>query len=280
MSPTRTVPPGPRKSALRVASLPAGTVPLQGQGRLPQPPGRRTGRGALTVAELREISIDELAAWLRTQTSPKTKRPYEEKTVSLYCQAAKALHAWMTAEKLDVDFAACDTDMLNRFFAAYLKTHTQGGTNTHQRNLSHLFTWLEAVYDVPSPYTAKLQKYAPPKAQPSTLSDQFIADLLEVTGAGRACNFEDIRDHAIVRVLSEGPRITEVSSMEMSDLPLNLIAQPLFRLTPLKGARRSNEGRIMPVGPTTARSVVVYLRVRASHRRACLWPSARRRNTD
>jgi integrase/recombinase XerD len=209
MSPTRTVPPGPRKSALRVASLPAGTVPLQGQGRLPQPPGRRTSRRALTAAELREISIDELAAWLRTQTSPKTKCPYEEKTVSLYCQAARALHAWMTAEKLDADFTACDTDMLNRFFAAYLKTHTQGGTN-----------------------------------HPSAEPDQFIADLLDVTGGGRARTFEDIRDHAIVRVLSEGPRITEVSSMEMCDLPLNLIAQPLFRVTPLKGARRSNEGRI------------------------------------
>jgi hypothetical protein len=30
----------------------------------------------------------------------------------------------MTAEKMDADFTACDTDMLNRFFAAYLKTHT------------------------------------------------------------------------------------------------------------------------------------------------------------
>ncbi|HTU77047.1 MAG TPA: hypothetical protein VMG38_26355 [Trebonia sp.] len=186
----------------------------------------------------------------------------------------------MTSEKLETDFTACDTETLNRFFAAYLKTHTQGGTNTHQRNLSHLFTWLETVYDVPSPYTAKLQKYAPPKAQPSTLSDEFIADLLEVTGSGRARTFEDIRDHAIIRILSEGPRITEVSSMETSDLPLNLIAQPLFRLTPLKGARRSNEGRIMPVGPGTARSVVVYLRARASHRRAgssALWLGTRNR---
>ncbi len=52
--------------------------------------------------------------------------------------------------------------------------------------MSHLFTWLKAVYDVPSPYTAELQKYTPPKAQPSTLFNQFIADLLEVTGSGRS----------------------------------------------------------------------------------------------
>jgi site-specific recombinase XerD len=186
----------------------------------------------------------------------------------------------MMAEKVDADFTACDTDMLNRFFAASLKTHTQGGTNTHQRNLSHLFQWLEAVYETPSPYTAELQKYGPPKAHPSTLADQFIADLLEVTGGGRARAFEEIRDHAIIRVLAEGPRITEVSSMEMADLPLNLIAQPLFRLTPLKGARRADEGRIMPIGPATARSVVVYMRARASHRLAsspALWLGTRNR---
>ncbi|HTU77046.1 MAG TPA: hypothetical protein VMG38_26350 [Trebonia sp.] len=88
MPSTRTAHPGPRKSALRVASLPAGPVPFQGQGHLARAPGRRAGRNSLTMAELREISIDEFAAWLRTQTSPKTKRPYEEKTVSLYCQAA------------------------------------------------------------------------------------------------------------------------------------------------------------------------------------------------
>ncbi len=112
MPSTRTIPPGPRKSALRVASLPTGAVPLQGQGRLAQAPEQRKGRRSLTMAELREISIDELAAWLRAQTSPKTKRPYEEKTVSLYCEAARALHAWKTAEKVEADFAAGDTEML------------------------------------------------------------------------------------------------------------------------------------------------------------------------
>jgi hypothetical protein len=30
----------------------------------------------------------------------------------------------MRAQDIDEDFAACDTEMLNRFFASYLKTHT------------------------------------------------------------------------------------------------------------------------------------------------------------
>jgi hypothetical protein len=35
---------------------------------------------------------------------------------------------------------------------------------------------------------------------------EFIADLLEVTGGGKARRFEDVRDHAIIRVLTEGVR--------------------------------------------------------------------------
>jgi len=72
--------------------------------------------------------------------------------------------------------------LLNRFFRDYHATHGQGGTNTKQRNLWHLFTWLEAEYGHPHPYTDGLNRYAPVKTRPSTLSLDLIKDLLEVTG--------------------------------------------------------------------------------------------------
>ena len=75
--------------------------------------------------------------------------------------------------------------MLNRFFAAYHAAHGQGGTNTKQRNLRHLFSWLERDHDHPHPYTEDLQRYSPAKNRPSTLAGGFITDLLEVTGGGR-----------------------------------------------------------------------------------------------
>ena len=43
--------------------------------------------------------------------------------------------------------------VLNGFFRDYNAAHTRGGTNTKQRNLRHLFTWLEAECDHPRPYT-------------------------------------------------------------------------------------------------------------------------------
>jgi integrase/recombinase XerD len=81
--------------------------------------------------------ISEYRDWLRSRTS-RDGRPFQDDAVSAYADAAIALDAWMTAEKIGGDFTACDTAMLNRFFAAYFAAHGQGGTNTKQRNLRHL----------------------------------------------------------------------------------------------------------------------------------------------
>ena len=76
---------------------------------------------------------------------------------------------------------------------------------------------------------------APAKKRPSTLAQEFIADLLEVTGGGRARRFEDVRDHAMIRVLTEGVRRTELIQLQTMDLSTDLIAQPFVRVVPLKG---------------------------------------------
>jgi integrase/recombinase XerD len=111
--------------------------------------------------------ISEYRDWLRSRTS-RDGRPFQEDTVSAYADAAIALDAWMTREKLSGDFTACDTAMLNRFFAAYYTAHGQGGTSTKQRNLRHLFTWLERDQGHPhssgAPSPATGSKAAGPKA--------------------------------------------------------------------------------------------------------------------
>jgi site-specific recombinase XerD len=213
------------------------------------------------------MMISEFELWLRSRTS-KEKRPFREETILAYAKAARALDAWMTREQIDGDFTACDTAILNRFFRDYNAAHTRGGTNTKQRNLRHLFTWLEAEYDHPHPYTDALSRYAASAGRPSTLSTDFIKDLLAVTGAGRGKVFADIRDHALIRVLTEGLRRTEVTEMQMTDLPLDLVSQRVIRVTPLKGARAEEHGRVVLVAPATARAIAVYLRARRYHRLA------------
>jgi integrase/recombinase XerD len=174
----------------------------------------------------------------------------------------------MTKKKMDGDFTACDTAILNTFFRDYNATHTRGGTNTKQRNLRHLFTWLEAEYDHPHPYTDELSRYAPAAGRPSTLSTDFVRDLLTVTGGGMGKTFWDVRDHALIRVLTEGLRRTEVTEMRMTDLPLDLVSQRVIRVVPLKGARAEEEGRVVLVAPATARAIAAYLRARRYHRLA------------
>jgi integrase/recombinase XerD len=211
--------------------------------------------------------ISEFEQWLRSRTNQE-KRPFHEETIVAYAKAARALAAWMTAKKIDGDFTACDTAVLNRLFRDYHAAHTRGGTNTKQRNLRHLFTWLEAEYDHPHPYTDELSRYAPSAGRPSTLSADFIRDLLAVTGGGRGKVFRDVRDHALIRMLTEGLRRTEVTEMRMTDLPLDLVSQRVIRVVPLKGARAEEAGRVVLVAPATARAVTAYLRVRRYHRLA------------
>jgi site-specific recombinase XerD len=270
-------PVGARKNPLRVAGDPS---PGISAAALPAAVARPPLRTSYTPREMRQMMISEFGDWLRTQTN-KQHRPFQEETISAYCDAAAALSSWMESSGIEADFTACDSATLNRFFRAYLADHTQGGTNTKQRNLRHLFTWLAQAYDHPHPYTDALVRYAPSQGKPSTLSADFIKDLLEVTGGGKARDFRNARDHAMIRVLTEGVRRAELVQIQLADLPLDLIARPYVRVVPLKGARAEEEGRIVPLTPDTARAITTYLRARQSHKKAdscpALWLGTRNR---
>ena len=214
----------------------------------------------------REATFAEFEDYLRTVNS-REGRPYEEKTISTYVGPAKNLDRWMTASGIAGDFTVADTALLNRYFREYYLEHGQGGTHTLQRNLIQLFNFLEHERGFASPYSGDgLNRYAPVKGHPKTLSAEFIDDLLEVTGGGRARDFETARDHAIIRILrSEGIRRTELLGMVMHTLPADVIRNPVFRLVPLKGARAAGEGRLVALAPASARALAIYLRARRNH---------------
>jgi integrase/recombinase XerD len=79
------------------------------------------------------MQISEFSAWLRTQTN-KHQRRFQGETIRGYAETARALDLWMAEEDIDGDFTACSVDVLNRFFVVYRNAHSQGGTNTRQRN--------------------------------------------------------------------------------------------------------------------------------------------------
>jgi len=220
------------------------------------------GRAALSD---REATLAEFQGYLRTVNN-RAGRPFEEKTITAYSDPVKSLDRWMTANGIGGDFTAADTALLNRFFRDYYLEHGQGGTHTQQRNLIQLFNFLERERGFPTPYADGLNRYAAVKGRPKTLSGDFIDDLLEVTGGGRARDFETARDHAIIRILrSEGIRRMELLGMVMHTLPADVTQNPVFRLVPLKGARAEGEGRLVMLAPSTARALAIYLRARRHH---------------
>ncbi len=152
----------------------------------------------------------------------------------------------MTANGLDGDFTTVDTALLNRHFREYYQTRGQGGTHTQQRNFIQLFNYLQREYGHPSPYAAGLNRYGEVRGRPRPSPPVFVDDLLEVTGGGKARDFETARDHAIIRILrSEGIRRQELLGMVMHTLPADLLRNPVFRLVRLKGAQNAGEGRLV-----------------------------------
>lgn len=228
----------------------------------------------------RAATLAEFADYLRTITN-RDGRPFQPATVSTYVFAARALDSWMSDTGIDGDFSVVDTVMLNRFFRDYFRRRGQGGTNAQQRNLRHLFNYLQREEGYSHPYTDDLHRYTEVKHRPATLAADFITELLEVTGGRRARDFENARDHAIIRILaSEGIRRGELLGMMMYALPADVINDPVIRLVPLKSARASAEGRPVFLAPASARAFATYLRARRAHRRAAcdeVWLGTRHR---
>ena len=133
-------------------------------------------------------------------------------------------------------------------------------------NLIRLFNYLQREHGHPTPYGEALNRYAEVKGRPKTLGADFVDELLEFTGGGRARDFETARDHAMIRILrSEGIRRSELLGMVMHALPADVITSPVLRLVPLKGARAYGEGRLIVLAPASARALAIYLRARRRH---------------
>lgn len=100
-----------------------------------------------------------------------------------------------------------------------------------------------------------------------------------MTGGGspRVRDFERTRDHAIIRVLTEGLRANELLRLTVDSLHLD---DSLLQVPPIKGARASRAGRIVPLQPKTVLALRRYLRAREGHRHAgggWLWLGTRGR---
>ncbi|MGA5148340.1 tyrosine-type recombinase/integrase [Streptomyces griseoincarnatus] len=212
-------------------------------------------------------------------TTNKHGRPLQRRTINAYVNAGKALSNWMSRAGVEHDFTACDVQVLNTYFRWWYETKDvpksqdgqggyTGGVNTQQRNIRPLFLYLADEYDHPNPYDdPKLQRYtAPQLGKPKTLSEEFVTDVLSITAWGEERrDFETVRDHALLRILTEGLRAEEILNLRVQDLDLQAAT---LVVVPLKGQRNSTDARPIPLQPSTVKALTRYLRVRATHPRA------------
>ncbi|MFK4146247.1 tyrosine-type recombinase/integrase [Streptomyces sp. NPDC004065] len=255
--------------------------------------------------------IAELELHLST-TNNRRGRPYQRKTIQAYVNAARSLDRWLTTPEhvkalngtsarrqtagvAELSFLAVDTATLNRHFRWWYESFDipksqdgkggyTGGTNTQSRNLRALFAYLAEEYEHPNPYQdPKLHNYAAPHlGKPKTLSAEFIEDTLRITGNGspRIRDFETVRDHALLRVLTEGLRAEEILNLRVQDLDL---PNATLVVVPLKDGRNTQDGRLIPLQPKTVKALQRYLRARAeqhklAHKTDWLWLGTRNRS--
>ena len=106
---------------------------------------------------------------------------------------------------------------------------------------------------------------------------------MEVTGGGRARDFERARDHAMIRMLAEGVRRMELVQQQIDDLPVDLIApelHPRLQTCRSEHVTRVSAPHTRPaaIRPLPGRPYISGLAARSSPVRhvACLFQRVRR----
>jgi integrase len=99
------------------------------------------------------------------------------------------------------------------------RAHSQGGTNTKQRNLAVFLHWLAEEYGTCNPYDDKaLHRYAPGDTESPILPVELIRALLRVT---EGPDYESRRDQAIIRLFLIGIRREQMTRLRVEDIDLS-----------------------------------------------------------
>lgn len=267
------------RTALRSVTGTAAATPL----RVVNTPGSSEDQTAS------EAILAEFETHMRASNN-RHGRPYAEASVISYVKAVKTLAKWLTATGNPTPLTAMNTPTLNAFFKAYWSSHdgvapdstVTSGTAAVQASLRKFLAWTELEYGTQDPYEDKrlVRYHAPRTGKPKTLSRDFVGDILKHTSGGRPTNFKDfqlIRNHAIVWLLTEGVRAEELVSLRLEDLHLT---DNVLQVKAIKGARATGVGRMVHLQPSTRLAITRYLKVRKMHPRAdsaWLWLGTRGR---
>lgn len=205
----------------------------------------------------------DLAALMSSWTLALKADRKSPQTLESYITGLRLFLAWCETHG---HVAAVDRGLVRAWVADLLAKGASPSTaRARQMALKRFSAWLEEEGEIDRDDLAALR---PPKLDVKVvdrLTDQQCAALI------KACSgklFIDRRDEAIVRLMLEtAMRAGELLGLTVDDIDL---PRGLARIQRGKGGR----GRVVPLGPQTARAIDRYLRMRRSHRLAdtpALW---------
>lgn len=202
---------------------------------------------------------DDLAAFVAPFTRYLKAEAKAPGTITKYLTALRTFEAWLSAGGYSVNVAEIQKRHVQEFMAASLEKVKSSTANSRFYSLKAFFNFLmedEEIRWHPMEGMSPPPAPAPPVA---LVSGDFVQALLKTC---KGSSFEDRRDAALIMMLLDtGGRVSEIVRLTLDDVG-DGSAGVIGKASAKGGGPRP---RTVHYGPTTARALDRYLRVRDRH---------------
>ena len=220
--------------------------------------------GSVTAARVAAPTLLDVIPSFERHLRAENKSP---RTIQSYTEAVRRLHDFCSANGMPLEVVNITSEHIEAFLADQIARLRPASARARFASLRQFFAWL-ASRDEREIERSPMANLKPPKvpAVPvPVLSLEHLKALLRTVE--RDGGFYGRRDAAIIRTfIDTGCRLTELSSLRVGDVDLNLGTVTFIGKG---GGERRN-----PIGTKSIRAIDRYLRIRSGHRDAdadALW---------
>lgn len=217
-----------------------------------------SGRSATKVATFGDIR-DELGRF-RKHLHAERKSP---RTVESYGESVDQLAAYLTAQGMPTAASKIRREHIEAFLADLSDRGRAAATVAlRYRSVRVFFRWLEDEGEVKDSPMRKMKAPAVAMQPVPVLTE---AELKAMIRAASGASFDERRDTALLLLYYDtGARLSEIANLNLADVDTDHDVAIVMG----KGGSR----RALPYGPTVARALDRYLRMRSRHRDAASEP--------
>src|SRR5258707_4100590 len=215
------------------------------------------------------MTPDEVASLLESWTTHLQAARKSPHTIRTYRNAVEAYVRWCE-NHLPQRQMVLDRPSVEAFTASLLDNGAEPATAlSRQRGVRRFSAWLAEEHEIDRDELAGMKPPKQDDKMPAELTTEQVKLLLGTCGAKE---FHDIRDAAIIRLMTESMvRSGELLAMTVADVDIRAG-------TALVQRGKGGRGRLVPFGPPTAAALDRYARARRRHKFASsplFWLGAR-----